>query len=199
LAELKRLRKAKSDAAASPDHAGEPTRDFRKGPAAEVAQALLTGEFTRQKCEWASGEHPLPEAAGNRATDALGEDSLLLAPRQGGKPEWSSSVHLPGQSETATLSDSGRQYWDSVARIGVQVAEAPAYAHAQRTLHRDIKPSNLLLDTQGTVWITDFGLAKAADSDDLTRTGDMWARCVTWRRSASRASRTPAATCTAWE
>ncbi len=60
-----------------------------------------------------------------------------------------------------------------MARIGIQAAEALRHAHAQGTLHRDIKPSNLLLDPQGTVWITDFGLAKAADEADLTRTGDI--------------------------
>src|SRR5207248_1039721 len=57
--------------------------------------------------------------------------------------------------------------------IGVQVAEALEYAHKQGVLHRDIKPSNLLVDTQGTVWVTDFGLAKADDQPNLTHTGDI--------------------------
>jgi pentatricopeptide repeat protein len=60
-----------------------------------------------------------------------------------------------------------------VARVGLQVAEALAYAHKQGILHRDIKPSNLLLDGQGTVWVTDFGLAKAEGTEELTHTGDI--------------------------
>jgi WD40 repeat protein len=84
-----------------------------------------------------------------------------------------SAVRLPGQAEGSSLSGSGRPYWHSVARIGVQVAEALAYANGQGVLHRDVKPSNLLLDTQGNVWVTDFGLAKAAGSEDLTHTGDL--------------------------
>jgi eukaryotic-like serine/threonine-protein kinase len=58
-------------------------------------------------------------------------------------------------------------------RVGLEVAEALAYAHSQGILHRDIKPSNLLLDAKGTVWVTDFGLAKAEGSDALTNTGDI--------------------------
>src|SRR5262249_18703884 len=64
-------------------------------------------------------------------------------------------------------------YFRSVAQLGLQVAEALAHAHQQGVLHRDIKPSNVVLDTQGTVWLTDFGLAKAEGMDDLTSPGDI--------------------------
>src|SRR5262249_51992012 len=64
-------------------------------------------------------------------------------------------------------------YYRGVARVGVQIAEALAFAHGQGVLHRDIKPSNLLLDTQGTAWIADFGLAKVEGLEELTSQGDI--------------------------
>ncbi len=60
-----------------------------------------------------------------------------------------------------------------MARIGVQVADALAYAHSQGVLHRDIKPSNLILDDRGAVWVTDFGVAKLVEEANLTQSGDL--------------------------
>ncbi|MCA9139833.1 MAG: serine/threonine protein kinase [Planctomycetales bacterium] len=77
-------------------------------------------------------------------------------------------------SDSSSGSGSGKNaYWQSVARIGIQVADALHYAHQQGVTHRDIKPGNLLLDLSNTVWVTDFGLAKAEDQHNLTHTGDI--------------------------
>jgi serine/threonine protein kinase len=88
------------------------------------------------------------------------------------------SAELPGpvSAMTAVFPEArrfGPAYWRSIAAIGLQVAEALHYAHAHSTLHRDIKPANLLLDSQGVVWITDFGLAKAMEQDNVTQTGTL--------------------------
>ncbi len=64
-------------------------------------------------------------------------------------------------------------YFPGVARIGVQLASALHYAHSHNVLHRDIKPANLMVDSDGNIWITDFGLAKATDQGDLTVAGDV--------------------------
>ncbi|TWU39779.1 serine/threonine protein kinase [Novipirellula artificiosorum] len=60
--------------------------------------------------------------------------------------------------------------WQRVARFGIQTARAMHYAHEQGVLHRDIKPANLLLGSDESseherVWIADFGLALALESD----------------------------------
>jgi serine/threonine protein kinase len=147
---------------------GKPTLAGGDAPgrtAAHVARGMLTGEF-RQPEEKDEGGRMQAEGRSQDASDSsvIGHPSSFS----------SATIHLPGPSGASTLSESGGQYWQSVARIGMQVADALAHAASQGVLHRDIKPSNLLLDDTGNVWVTDFGLAKAqSDSDNLTHTGDI--------------------------
>jgi WD40 repeat protein/serine/threonine protein kinase len=169
LEELRRLRQPHGKPAPTRDDApARPTHVSRDVSAVAVAHGLLTGEFRQP--EPASDLTIAPGEASSVAP-APG-DAAASASARG--PDTSAIIHLPGQSETPTLSESGSQYWQSIARVGMQVADALAHAATQGVLHRDIKPSNLLLDDTGNVWVTDFGLAKAAsDSDDLTHTGDV--------------------------
>ena len=56
--------------------------------------------------------------------------------------------------------------------LGVEIADALAFAHAHDLVHRDVKPQNVLIDTAGNAKVTDFGIARSLDVDHgVTQTG----------------------------
>jgi len=134
-----------------------PTHTERETHAAEADPALahtVTGSATAADTVNPERAHPFAPASSPSASPS------------------STSAILPGGAQVSSVESGRRAFFRSLAQIGRQVAGGLAYAHARGIVHRDIKPSNLLLDTEGVVWIADFGLAKGED-EGLTQSGDI--------------------------
>lgn len=163
----------------------------RDDKVSDIARALLCGEFPRSDSS--------SSAISGNGSDANEIVANSITPSDIGVPSHANEPLPPTQASATTValtahdtdddnkvdlvadtppaglpaSHLGQTYWHSVAQIGIQAADALSYAHEQGTLHRDIKPANLLLDSHGVAWVADFGLAKAIEQDDVSRTGDI--------------------------
>ncbi len=81
---------------------------------------------------------------------------------------------VQGTTLAEKLASQGALSVKEILRIGAQMAEGLAAAHAQGLAHRDIKPPNILLENGvERVKVTDFGLAKAVHDVAMTLTGDL--------------------------
>ncbi len=78
---------------------------------------------------------------------------------------------LPYRSLRDRIREDGPLPPDEAARVGLGVLAALRAAHAEGILHRDVKPANILIGPDGRVVLTDFGIARAADSPTLTNSG----------------------------
>lgn len=82
--------------------------------------------------------------------------------------------YVAGSDLEARLREGRALTLEAALEIGRQAAEGLAYAHRQGVVHRDVKPSNLLLTPEGSVKISDFGIAKiTGETSDLTRSGSV--------------------------
>jgi serine/threonine protein kinase len=84
---------------------------------------------------------------------------------------WLVMEYLPSQSLAQMLGEKGPLGPTEAADIGRQVADGLAAAHSAGVVHRDVKPGNVLIAEDGRVKLTDFGVSRAVDDVQLTRTG----------------------------
>ncbi|MBA3257915.1 MAG: protein kinase, partial [Gemmatimonadales bacterium] len=79
--------------------------------------------------------------------------------------------YVQGRSLEQVIQQTRKLPLPMVRSIVYQVGSALTYAHRSRVIHRDIKPANILIDGDGNAVVTDFGIAKAAESPTQTITG----------------------------
>jgi eukaryotic-like serine/threonine-protein kinase len=158
-----------------------------------VALGLFTGRFATPGVDLNPGEQTtMPQsdetiAPATEAADLGTATRAFVSELRHAGETMRAAEEAPGTSGTAqeaesksahdtTSSLTGKadiRYYREVARLGAQVADALAYAHQRGVLHRDIKPPNLILDPLGNIWVTDFGLAKFEEGDDLSQSQDL--------------------------
>ncbi|MBS0264195.1 MAG: protein kinase [Planctomycetes bacterium] len=140
--------------------------------------AEMIRQLRRQSGKSTPGD--LSSVQGARSSMVLGNDGgqNSSAASRGGQP-----ATLPRPTaETVSLfhtnlstQHAGREsrFFRTAVRLMLQAAQALEHAHEFGIIHRDIKPANLLLDVNGCLWVTDFGLAQFHTDAGLTRTGDI--------------------------
>ncbi len=77
---------------------------------------------------------------------------------------------IDGESLDKVMARRGRMTWEEVVELGKQLCSALQHAHEKSIIHRDLKPSNIMVLPEGTLKLTDFGIAKDTDLETLTAT-----------------------------
>jgi serine/threonine protein kinase len=149
-----------------------------RGGTAEVWQATDTSLDRRVALKLVTAPHD--ESAARAADEArtlaqLSHPSLVQVYDAGtdtsGRP-WVVMEYVEGD----TLSEAIRTrplMPSRIAEVGAGVADALAHVHARGMVHRDVKPANVLLGKDGTIKLTDFGIARLIEAAKVTSTGMM--------------------------
>ncbi len=138
-----------------------------------AADPDATRSLARMQGPTGSYAGPKPGAGFQAALPTTGPE--LPKPAESPAPEAAAAptAHVPAAELATQHSTRSSRFYQTVARIAVQAADALEHAHQFGVIHRDVKPANLIVDERGNVWVTDFGLAQFHTNQGLTRTGDM--------------------------
>ncbi|MBI5499956.1 MAG: serine/threonine protein kinase, partial [Deltaproteobacteria bacterium] len=134
---------------------------LRPGTERPGRTAELIARFQREAAAAGALQHP-----GIVAVHDLGHDQQLAL--------WFIVLELvEGRSFDRVLEQRAPLPPAEAVAIGFQIADALAFAHARGVVHRDVKPANVLLRSDGSIKLLDFGLA-AMQGSDLTHSGQVF-------------------------
>jgi serine/threonine protein kinase len=136
----------------------KPETDINEPASAPIEQAI-------------QARRPSPAAI---QTNSPSDSGPLLTWAGNGSVEALAAETSPAVAGLVTeRSQSRPNFYRRVAELGKAAAEALEHAHQSGVVHRDVKPANLMLDGQGHLWITDFGLAYNPNNAGITTTGEV--------------------------
>ncbi|MCK6510147.1 serine/threonine protein kinase [Myxococcota bacterium] len=117
------------------------------------------------------------DTASNLAPSAENKDSKDLKDSKGNKETFSTAPaflvmeYIRGRTLQQFLEEQELPLCEIGVALLATLLPALEHAHAQQIIHRDLKPENVMLQEDGEIKLTDFGLARVMDGESMTRTG----------------------------
>jgi serine/threonine protein kinase/Flp pilus assembly protein TadD len=115
----------------------------------------------------------LQDLSGTGSNPLMDKTVTQLGEGEVAEPEPDVTTSTPSVTSLSDSSAGSRKWFDAVAKLISEVADALDYAHGRGVIHRDIKPANLMLSGDGRLCITDFGLARVAQEPGMTVSGSL--------------------------